>query len=43
MVSRIAAKIAHPLVMHLRNGRSSPDEPLYADLIKRIFTKKDTE
>jgi len=43
MISRIAAKIAHPLVMQLRNGQESPSESAYADLIKRLFKTKDSE
>jgi glutamyl-tRNA reductase len=43
MISRIAAKIAHPLVVQLRNGQESPSESAYADLIKRIFKMKDSE
>jgi glutamyl-tRNA reductase len=43
MISRIAAKIAHPLVMQLRNGQDSPNEAAYADLIKQIFKTKDSE
>ena len=37
MISRIAAKIAHPLVVQLRNGQESPSESAYADLIKRFL------
>ncbi len=43
MISRIAAKIAHPLVMQLR---SSPDEAhasAYADLIRKLFKQKGPE
>jgi glutamyl-tRNA reductase len=43
MISRIAAKIAHPLVTQLRNNQDSLDESTYADLIKRIFKMKDAE
>jgi glutamyl-tRNA reductase len=43
MISRIAAKIAHPLVMQLRNGQDSPDESAYSDLIKQIFKTKDSK
>ena len=43
MISRIAAKIAHPLVVQLRNAQESPSESAYADLIKRIFKMKDSE
>jgi glutamyl-tRNA reductase len=42
MISRIAAKIAHPLVIQLRDGQDSEHHPVYVDLIKRIF-KKDTD
>jgi glutamyl-tRNA reductase len=43
MVSRIAAKIAHPLVMELRNRPDEPNASAYADLIRRLFKMKDTE
>jgi glutamyl-tRNA reductase len=43
MISRIAGKIAHPLVMQLRNGREDSNESTYIDLIKRIFKTKDFE
>jgi glutamyl-tRNA reductase len=43
MVARIAAKIAHPLVMQLRNGQDSVNESDYADLIRRIFAVKDPD
>jgi glutamyl-tRNA reductase len=42
MISRIAAKISHPLVMQLRAGQDSENHSAYVDLIKRIF-KKDTD
>jgi glutamyl-tRNA reductase len=42
MISRIAAKIAHPLLMQLRSGQDSEHHSVYVDLIKRIF-KKDTD
>jgi glutamyl-tRNA reductase len=42
MISRIAAKIAHPLVIQLRDDQDSENHPVYVDLIKRIF-KKDTD
>jgi glutamyl-tRNA reductase len=38
MVSRIAGKIAHPLVMQLRSAHHSPTHrEAYLDTIKRIF------
>lgn len=43
MISRIAAKIAHPLVTQLRNSPDSSNEAASADLIKRIFKMKDSE
>ena len=44
MISRISAKIAHPLVMQLRSGQpGSPDAAAYADLIKQVFKTKDGE
>ncbi len=43
MVSRIAAKIAHPLIAQLRNGQDPLNEKVYMDLIKRVFKPKDTE
>jgi glutamyl-tRNA reductase len=43
MISRIAGKIAHPLVMQLRNGQEDSNESTYIDLIKRIFKTKDAE
>ncbi len=43
MISRIAAKIAHPLVVQLRNGQESPGESAYADLIRRLLKKKDLD
>ncbi|HTY62656.1 MAG TPA: glutamyl-tRNA reductase [Acidobacteriota bacterium] len=43
MISRIAAKIAHPLVMQLRNGQESPSEADYADLIRRLFKTKESD
>ena len=41
MISRIAAKISHPLVMQLRNSPGSVHEAAFADLIKQIFKTKD--
>jgi glutamyl-tRNA reductase len=43
MVSRIAAKIAHPLVVQLRHGQDSPDAPAYEELIKHLVKPKDQE
>jgi glutamyl-tRNA reductase len=43
MISRIAGKIAHPLVMQIRTGPDSTNESAYMDLIKQIFKSKDTE
>jgi glutamyl-tRNA reductase len=44
MINRIAGKIAHPLVMHLRTGQDSINETAYIDMIKQIFKlQKDTE
>jgi len=43
MISRIAGKIAHPLVTQLRSGPEEPNASAYTDLIKRIFKMKDTE
>jgi glutamyl-tRNA reductase len=43
MASRIAAKIAHPLVMQLRNEQDSIHESVYVDMIKRIFKSKDSD
>ncbi len=43
MISRIAAKIAHPLVMQLRNGHDSVNQTAYMDLINRIYKTKDQE
>jgi glutamyl-tRNA reductase len=38
MVSRIAGKIAHPLVVHLRGARTNPaHREAYKDMIKRVF------
>jgi len=41
MVSRIAAKISHPLVMQLRKSPESANEAAFVDLIKQIFKTKD--
>jgi glutamyl-tRNA reductase len=43
MISRIAAKIAHPLVIQLRNSQDSANHSVYVDLIKRIFKMNDTD
>jgi len=44
MISRIAGKIAHPLIMQLRNSRDSMDETAYMEMIQRIFkTKQNTD
>jgi glutamyl-tRNA reductase len=43
MISRIAGKIAHPLVMQLRSSPDSSNPSTYADLVKRIFKMKDSE
>jgi glutamyl-tRNA reductase len=43
MISRIAAKIAHPLITQLRNGKEATGEQAYADLIKQLFKTKDSE
>ncbi len=41
MISRIAGKIAHPLVMQLRSAPDSVNESAYMDLIKRIIKTRD--
>jgi glutamyl-tRNA reductase len=44
MIARIAGKIAHPLVMHLRSGHDNIDKTEYMDMIKQIFKlQKDSE
>ena len=44
MISRIAGKIAHPLVMHLRSGHDTIDKTAYMDMIKQIFKlQKDSD
>lgn len=43
MISRIAAKISHPIVVQLRNGQQSPSESAYAELIKRLIKTKDMD
>jgi glutamyl-tRNA reductase len=44
MITRIAGKIAHPLVVQLRNEhRSQNESAAYMDLIKRTFKPKDAE
>jgi glutamyl-tRNA reductase len=41
MISRIAAKISHPLVMQLRKNTDTANEAALAELIKQIFKTKD--
>ena len=41
MISRIAGKIAHPLVIQLRSDPDSLNESAYMDLINRILKTKD--
>jgi glutamyl-tRNA reductase len=44
MITRIAGKIAHPVVMQLRNDYGTGNESAaYMDLIKRMFKTKDAE
>jgi glutamyl-tRNA reductase len=44
IISRIAGKIAHPLVMHLRSGHDTIDKTAYMDMIKQIFKlQKDSD
>jgi glutamyl-tRNA reductase len=43
MVSRIAGKIAHPLLIQLRNAPDSLNESAYMDLINRLIKTKDAE
>jgi glutamyl-tRNA reductase len=44
MISRIAGKIAHPLVMQLRSGHDTIDKTAYLDMIKQIFKlQKDSD
>lgn len=43
MLSRIAGKIAHPVMMQLRNGKDSLHQSSAMDLLKRIFKTKDSE
>ena len=43
MVSRIAAKIAHPLVTQLRDNQDSAHHSAYVDALKKIFKTKDTD
>lgn len=42
MISRIAGKIAHPLLVQLRSGSDPVDASVYMDLINKIFKTKDT-
>jgi hypothetical protein len=41
MISRIAGKLSHPLVMQLRNGKDSLNQSVTMDLIKRLFKTRD--
>jgi hypothetical protein len=41
MISRIAGKIAHPLVIQLRSQPDSLNQSAYMDLIERILKTKD--
>ncbi len=43
MISRIAGKIAHPLLVQLRSSPNSLNESAYMDLINRIIKTKDAE
>jgi glutamyl-tRNA reductase len=43
MIARIAGKIAHPLVVQLRNDPDSANESVYMDLINRMIKTKDSE
>jgi glutamyl-tRNA reductase len=44
MISRIASKIAHPLIMQLKSGQDPPTAEAYKDLIQKLFKPaKDTE
>jgi glutamyl-tRNA reductase len=43
MITRIAGKIAHPLVVQLRSHPNSVNESGYMDLINRIIKTKDAE
>ena len=43
MISRIAGKIAHPLLMQLRSNPESLDDSAATELIKRLFKTKDAE
>ena len=43
MISRIAGKIAHPLLVQLRSGSDSVKESAYMDLIQRLIRTKDAE
>jgi glutamyl-tRNA reductase len=43
MISRIAGKIAHPLLVQLRNAPDSQNESAYMDLINRLIKPKDAE
>jgi glutamyl-tRNA reductase len=39
MISRIAGKIAHPLVVQLRDDRDSTSHSAYVEMVKHIFKK----
>ena len=43
MISRIAGKIAHPLVVQLRSNPNSVNESVYMDLINRIIKDRKTQ
>jgi glutamyl-tRNA reductase len=43
MISRIAAKIAHPLVTQLKNEQDSQNESAYMELIQQLFKTKKSE
>ncbi|MDR1727850.1 MAG: glutamyl-tRNA reductase [Acidobacteriota bacterium] len=43
MAARIAAKIAHPLLMELRDSQNSPEEHASAALLMRLFQAKDAK
>jgi glutamyl-tRNA reductase len=43
MIARIAGKIAHPLVVQLRNNPDSANESAYMDLINRMTQTKDSK
>lgn len=41
MASRIAAKIAHPIMVQLRNSQGSENESAYTDLLRQLFKKNE--